>query len=97
MLNEVFSNERWQEFMLLHEASPELVRKRQRDKLDTKVPDELCIEVLSRHPGVIFRSNNILRSYRFTAQDQSFSFMSIFQEFGGSILEEVLEKGSKEI
>lgn len=93
----VLSKQCWRDFEAIYKDFPELVRKQDRTKLDAVVPKKLSIEVLEQHPGQVFRSDNILRSYRLTPDDQSVRYLDIFQQHGGSILEEILEKGSKKV
>ena len=86
-----------------------LCAEQDREKLDSVMPDLLCRKVLSLHPRKLYLyPDNCLRSYqqyeekwfklvRKRVECEELSFVSVYEKFGGSILEDVLEKGSARV
>ncbi|MEP4039219.1 hypothetical protein [Pseudophaeobacter sp.] len=72
----------------------EVCATQQRDELDAKLPDILCVQALTNYPEKMFESAEHIRSYKFGDDDAEISYLNVYQMYGGAFLEEVLEKGS---
>jgi len=98
LLAATLQDERWSDFMDLHASFSMLIQQRNRQRLDTKVPDALCCEVLGGIFGKLFLSKSgTLRSQSLGHDEHALDYLEVFHAFGGSTLEEVLEKGSKKV
>lgn len=75
----------------------EICKTQQRDKLDAKLPNSICVQALKNYPDKMFISGDRIRSYRMRDDDEEISYLDVYQKYGGPLLEEVLEKGSKEL
>ena len=73
---------------------PRICEIQDRAKLDYEMPKEFVRRVLSGSPRGVFLSHGQLRSFRFAPSDNELSFVEAFDQFGGTALEEALEKGS---
>lgn len=96
ILDQVILAEKWPEFYEWYSNYNSLVREQDRKKLDTVIPDALAEEVLSKIPEVLYRSGDHLCSYPL-GENSEVSYLEVYHKFGGSIIEEVLEKGSAKI
>jgi len=67
-----------------------------REIWNTQISKSLACTALRKIPGALFfnQVDQHLRSYRLSDLDEELSFESAFLMFGGSIIEDVLEKGS---
>ena len=81
-----------------------LVRNQDRLKLDHLMPDNVCRSALSSHPGRLkLYTDGHLRGYDLYAQGgdnlafTEMTYLEIYQKFGGSVIEDVLEKGSAKV
>ncbi len=70
----------------------DIVSRQDRSVLDGVVDDFVCIAVLSEHAGVLYQATNYLRTYPIE-NEVELSFLEVFKKYGGSIIEETLEKG----
>ena len=91
------SNKEWHFLKNLFNEMDQL-RQKGSDLLDTNLPSEFVIAVLSEVEGSCFLSNDgWLRSWRMDSNDKKLSFVDCFTRHGGQILEEVGEKGSVQV
>ena len=75
-----------------------LVNRQDRGILDAQVPEAYAAAVLRSVRGHCYLSTDgQLRSWRFHRGDGKMSYLEVFERFGGSVLEEVLEKGSLQV
>ena len=63
-------------------------------KRNVVIPDELILEILSRHPGILYQAPDNLRSYKFNDNDADVTYLNAYKKYGGEILADVIEKGS---
>jgi len=70
----------------------DIVSRQDRSILDRTINDSLCIAALSKHNGMLYQSSKYLRTYPVENEIQ-LSFVEVFKKYGGSIIEETLEKG----
>jgi hypothetical protein len=72
----------------------ELSRRQDREKLDHVLPTEFVRAVLGKIDRVFyFEEPDILRSRKFPSTDLELSTLDAFNLYGGSALEDALEKG----
>ena len=70
----------------------DIVSKQNRSILDKVIDDSLCMVILSEHSGFLYQSDEYLRTYPIENEIQ-LTFVEVFKKYGGSIIEETLEKG----
>lgn len=76
----------------------DLVRRQDRAKLDYVLHDafvQACLDSVER--SLFVSSDNWLRSWRFSPEDEEVSMRSAFDRYGGDLVEDVLEKGSAQV
>lgn len=93
-LKKVFSQKKWRMYAEWNNDIAQLVQTQDREKLDAILPDELVEQVLNKHPGVLYLYGGHLRSYRFNRNEHKISYLKAFQKYGGTAVEDTLEKGS---
>ncbi len=71
-----------------------IVNAQDREKLDAKMPNALVRDILLRSTQTFFLHGGRLRSRPFTDEDVKLSAVEAFDRFGGTALEETLERGS---
>jgi len=96
LLAKTLSRSCWRSLEVIYNDFSTYVGDQERTILDMEVPENLCIEVLEQHPGQVFLFEGVLRSYRFAPAEEALTYLDTFLQFGGSALEEILEKGSIE-
>jgi len=104
LLREVLASEPWRrDYFALHERYNQLVERQDRDVLDAPVPLELSREVATRCPQR-FAFDPASRLLRCAWPDApaaahlvELSASEVHDRFGGSVIEEVFEKGSARI
>lgn len=69
-----------------------IVSLQDRSILDKTIDDSLCVAVLAEHNGMLYQSSKYLRTYPVDNEIQ-LSFVEVFKKYGGSLIEETLEKG----
>ena len=85
----------WYEYAEWGRKVDELVRTQDRAKLDFELPDAYVRGVLHDCSLVFYRGKDgWLRSYRLRPDDTERSPLEAYEEYGGSALEDALEKGS---
>ena len=70
----------------------EIVTQQNRTILDKEINDGICLTVLSKHTGKLYQSTRYLRTYP-VENEIELTFADVFKKYGGSIIEETLEKG----
>lgn len=70
----------------------EICATQQRDKLDAKVPDSVCVQALTNYPEKMFESEEHIRSYKFRNYDTEISYINVYQMYGGAFLESLRER-----
>ncbi|OQX01885.1 MAG: hypothetical protein BWK73_44580 [Thiothrix lacustris] len=70
----------------------EIITRQDRIILDKEIDDDICLAVLSKHTGKLYQSTRYLRAYPMENK-MELTFVDIFKKYGGSIIEETLEKG----
>ncbi len=104
VLQDVFGSERWRaSYGASYARFDELVRAQDRSLLDAELPIELTREIAARCPHLQFRltEDGWLRRHlsnaRFRDGGEALSAIEVHDRFGGSLIEEVLERGSTRI
>jgi hypothetical protein len=104
VLRDVFATEPWRRHYLpLYEQYNELVNRQDRDVLDAPVPLALSREVSARCPQrfIFDPASRVLRCARpgepSAASRVVMTALQVHDGFGGSVIEEVFEKGSARI
>ncbi|WP_457279754.1 hypothetical protein [Polaromonas sp. P5_D5] len=89
------TNSLWAHYAIWIGDLPAIVNSQNREKLDANLDFAFVSCVLSEVQQICyFGSDGILRSWRFSPEDKPVSLLSVFNSYGGDILEEILEKGS---
>ena len=70
-----------------------------RDLLDSHIPVDFVCSVLNKVNKYCYLSkkDGHLRSYKFKSDDEPLSYLECFNRYGGTILEDTLEKGSYKV
>ena len=104
VLQDVFSSERWREsFSVSFSRFGELVHTQDRNMLDSYLPIELTREIAARCPQLQFSLSKDGQLRRSMPEDElsgdvtMLSAVDVHDQFGGSLIEEVLEYGSAKI
>jgi len=73
----------------------QLVHSQERNKLDAEVPKELVLEVAAAVGNllVLYLNQGWLRSRQFSPTDIKLTALEVVKKYGGSVIEETLEKG----
>jgi hypothetical protein len=87
----------WAEYYAWFTNLDKIVDAQDRGKLDARVPDALVRDALSGSRQTFYLYSGQLRSRRFTDEDVELSALDAFTHFGGTALEETLEKGSHRV
>jgi hypothetical protein len=75
----------------------ELVATRDRPVLDSLVEHDFALEVLEHFREVMYLSpGGRLRSYRFGPEDAELPVWVAFERYGGEVVEDAFEKGSRQ-
>lgn len=69
-----------------------IISQQDRSILDRTIDDSLCVAILAEHNGMLYQSSKYLRTHPIENEIQ-LSFVEVFKKYGGSIIEETLEKG----
>lgn len=100
ILNAVFSAPQWQQFQTAYTQFSALIATQNRTMLDAEVPDALARAVASQSQ-LCFRYYPEMKLLRLVEPDffpeqvsQELNALEVHDRFGGSCMEEVLEKGS---
>lgn len=82
----------WESFLHFHHA----VVCHDRQVLDAPVPLELSREIAARYPQSLFLDpeQHILRAVRSTSRYQELTMLEVHDQYGGAMIEEVMEYGS---
>jgi hypothetical protein len=104
VLRDVLATDPWRrDYLALYERFNELVERQDRDILDAPVPLDLSREVSARCPQR-FIFDPASRALRCTGPGEpsvadlvTMTALQIHDRFGGSVIEEVFEKGSARI
>ncbi|GAA3260826.1 hypothetical protein ACFO1B_55950 [Dactylosporangium siamense] len=87
----------WTEYLAWWHDRAALIRARDNAKLDLEMPDEACRHVLEAVPNRYWIAGGTIRGVREGTPEPTYSAVEIFDRFGGSILEEVDERGSARV
>lgn len=70
----------------------DITSRQDRSILDRIIDNSLCVAILADHDGILYQSSKYLRTYPIENEIQ-LGFAEVFKKYGGSIIEETLEKG----
>lgn len=89
------SNALWAHYAIWINDLSEIVNNQDREKLDSILDTTFVHSVLAGlQQSCYLGGDGTLRSWLFTPEDKSMSFLAVFNLYGGDILESVCEKGS---
>jgi hypothetical protein len=72
-----------------------IVSTQDRKKLDHELPDDFVLRALKKNKMKFYISNqSVIRSRRMSIFDKAVLASDIFTQYGGEIIEEILERGS---
>lgn len=96
ILEFILGKPQWKEYGDHFQNFSSLVKEQNRAILDQSVPDELIKEVCQMSKLKFYLYDTNLRSTKLFGDDnfQELSSLEVFLKYGGSCIEEVLEKGS---
>ena len=84
----------WRQYSEWVDNFDNLVETQDRAKLDHVLPKELVRSVLENSNIVVFRAGEMLFSSRRDSSNESLPASKAFEMFGGSVIEDVFERGS---
>ena len=93
LLQRLSENPAWAEYLVWVADFDRLVQTQDRSTLDSVLPDDACRQVLAGSTTTYFLSDGYLRVTRRAPSDQTLSAVDVFDQYGGSRLEEVQEAG----
>lgn len=93
ILRQVLQMDRWKCYYDVYLEFDELVNQQRRDIIDQILPSDLVIAVLEQETTQLYISGGYLRVRPFGDQNETVTFLTVYKQFGGEVLEEVLEKG----
>src|SRR5215470_16594807 len=86
---------RWQKWLKEFRSFDELVHTQDRSRLDADLPDDVVRSILSELRVTYYLSDDgWLRWSPQSTRDKALSALSAFELYGGTVLEDALEKGS---
>ena len=98
ILDAVFAEQPENEFSTHYANFDALVASQNRDVLDAALPDDLVSPVATRSTQTFSLSaDGLLRSAQYASDGQIISAIDVVNRFGGSVIEEVLERGSSRV
>lgn len=90
-------DKKWKKIVDWYKSFDDIVDKQDRSILDCIVPSDLCLDIFSNSKKVYYLSEGFLRKKPLSSLDKRLSVIDIFNQFGGAVLEEMLETGLVEI
>jgi hypothetical protein len=87
----------WGQYLDWWRREDSLINNQERDKLDRELPDELCRHILAPSSARYRISNGHLQRVPANSAEPTYSAVEIYDRYGGSVLEEVKEKGSARV
>lgn len=92
LLERVLRKPQWSDYLGRHRAFTYHVQNQHREILDESIPDELARELMQECKSRFVVGNDHLRLA--TSESDTLSALETYNRFGGTAMEDVLEKGS---
>ena len=94
LLQRLSGNPAWAQYLAWAADFDRLVQTQDRSTLDSEVSDDAARHVLAGSRATYFLSNGYLRTNRLDPGDQTMNSVDVFDRYGGSLLEDVNERGA---
>lgn len=96
-LTSAFKDIKWPEYAEWYSRFDVILENQEREKLDTTLPDDLVYSALKISKLLMYRSENTLLSSKRSPNDRAVPVEVAYAKFGGSVIEDVFERGSANI
>lgn len=97
VLEIVLQENKWKRYSKAYHKFEELVQNQQREILDEILPEELICSVLKQDKRQLYISDGYLRLQPSKDSDAMTSILSVYHQYGGKMLEDILEFGSVKV
>ena len=90
----VLDDPEWQVYADWSDELETIVEAQDRRRLDAQMPEQLVRAALSMMDTVVYQSGDRISSTRWSDSDRAIPVRDIYDRFGGSVVEDVFERGS---